>query len=509
MRVPLDLPPGIDSNDTPYAASGFWADCDKVRFWQRHAQPIGGWEKLVGDQMDGVCRSVLPWSDTTASSALNVAFGTNTKLYVWVGGELYDITPSSGFTAGAADGTGGAGYGSGAYSVGNYSEPSTDAFFPLTWSLSNWGGNLIANPRGQGIFGWDNDTGTPAAALTNAPANVTYALVAPQDQVFALGCNEESGGSFNPLCIRHSSVRDNTVWNTAPDTTAREYVLPGGGRIVAGRVMSNYLLVWTNHSLFLGTYIGSLEQPWRFDKVADRCGLLAPNAAIVVGQKVFWLGSDYQFYTYSLGGTVLPVTCPILTDFVDNIAGSQFDKIIASSISKFSEIRFDYPDARDGIENSRYVALVVADGDAGSWSRGTLARTAFVDAGPSDFPIGVDPDGYAYWHERGHTADGGAFSWYVETADTYLDENNITFCRQLWPDIKDQVGPVSVTFTTTLWPQDPEPRTFGPYALAPSDRRLDFRASGRLIRTKFSGSSAPTNARIGKFVFDLVAGGRR
>jgi hypothetical protein len=47
---------------------------------------------------------------------------------------------------------------------------------------------------------------------------VTYALVAPMEggyQLFALGCNEEVSGNFNPLCIRHSSVRNNTEWNTA------------------------------------------------------------------------------------------------------------------------------------------------------------------------------------------------------------------------------------------------------------------------------------------------------
>lgn len=595
MRVPLTLPPGVSSNDTAYAASGRWADINNMRFWQGLPQAVGGWEMAVGTALTGICRSILPWTD--GNSIINAAFGTNSKLEVFVGGGLYDITPTllypavilganpvattnlsstvvitqtghpyttgdsitiSGATAvatvtingtwtisaatantwsfvagsnanatasgggsavkitpnnawvaGAVNGTGGQGYGAGAYSTGTYSSPSTADYFPLTWSLAAWGENLMACPRGGTIYGWTNATGTPAAPLLNAPDEVTFMLVAPQDQVFALGCNEEVSTDFNPLCLRHSSIRNNTEWNTASSTTAREYILPGGGRIVGGRVIANYLLVWTNHSLFLGTYVGSLQQPWRFDKVGDKCGLLAPNAAVVVGQRAFWLGSDYQFYSYTLGGAVIPVECPILNEFVDNITTSQFDKITASSVSKFNEIRFDYPDSRDGTENSRYISLIIQGSDAGAWSRGIMDRTAFVDAGPTDFPLGVDASGYIYWHERGQSADGGAFSWFIETADTYLDESRVTFCRQLWPDIKDQIGPVYVEFTTSQFPQDADARSYGPYTMSPNDKKLDIRVSGRLIRTKFSGSSAPTSCRLGRFVFDLTPAGQR
>jgi hypothetical protein len=89
-----------------------------------------------------------------------VAFGTHSRLHVWKGGVFADITPA-GFTAGAADGAGGAGYGTGAYSSGAYSEPSTSDYFPLTWSFGAYGQNLIACPRGQSLFRWSNATSAP------------------------------------------------------------------------------------------------------------------------------------------------------------------------------------------------------------------------------------------------------------------------------------------------------------------------------------------------------------
>jgi hypothetical protein len=55
------------------------------------------------------------------------------------------------------------------------------------------------------------------------------------------------------MCIRHSSIRNNTQWSTtASGSTAREYILTGGGRIVAGRMVGPYMLVWTNDACSWG-----------------------------------------------------------------------------------------------------------------------------------------------------------------------------------------------------------------------------------------------------------------
>ncbi len=673
MRVPLKIPPGLNGDDTTYAAAGRWADSNNVRFDRDFPQVIGGWESLTPSLLTGVCRTAFQWTD--AQPTLNVAFGTHSALEVWVGGGLYDITPtlakpgfalidagvtvtngsalmtvvktahglttgdsvvvsggvgvgrlvpsgaytatvtdantftitagsnaqlsktlgsnplsvtsgsptvtvteaghniSSGtsitvsgasavggitpngtfvatridansykfnftsgatstatgggasvavavpatggigmtfapqdaFAAGAIDGTGGAGYGTGAYSVGGYSEPSTADFFPRTWALAAWGQQLIANPRGGTLYSWANVTADKAAPLTNAPAKVTHMLVVPQDMIFALGCNQEVSGVFDPLCIRHSSVRKSTEWHTAASTTAREYVLPGGGRIVAGRVIGSSLLVWTNHSLFLGTYVGSLAQPWRFDRIAGNCGLIGPNAAVVVNQAAYWLGVDGQFYRYGLGGGVEPIPCPIRDDLFDNLTPAQADKIVASSTSRFSEVRWDYPDARDGTENSRYVALsLVGQG----WYRGRMARTAMVDAGPSQDPIGVTAGGNVYWHERGQSADGQPLSGWVETADQYLSEEQTALVLGIWPDVKDQVGPLNVSIVSRFKPQGEE-TVKGPYPMVAGEDKVDVRASGRLFRMRFDFNSLPAAWRLGQIVVDLARAGKR
>jgi hypothetical protein len=441
-------------------------------------------------------------------------FTSNANNNTTGGGTLVVAIPQKPLPAGNIDGTGGAGYGTGTWSTGTYSSPSTVDYFPRTWSMAAWGQNLIANPRGGGIYTWTNNTANRAIAVANAPSQVTYALVAPTRQLFALGCNAEaSPHAFDPLIIRHSSVGNNTQWNTAASTTAREYRLPGGGRIVCGAVVGDNLLIWTSEALFVGTFVGSLGQPWRFDKVGDQCGIIGPNAFAINGQQAMWVGPNLQFYAYTLGGQPILIPCPIQDDFADNMAPAQTDKITLSSVSFFDEVRIDYPDGRDGVENSRYLAAhipTLLNSPENAWYRGVMARTAFVDTPPSPnaFPIGVDPAGLIYWHEKGQTANGGPISWFIETADNYLDPALTMQVRGIWPDFKDQVGAIDVSIATRFYPQDVEVMTSG-QIMAPNANKSDVRATGRLAKLKFSGSSSPTFVRLGNPTIDVVPVGQR
>lgn len=508
MKLPLEVPPGINTDDTAYAASPAWADGSNVRFRLGRPQTIGGWESIVSDTLSGVCRTVFNWTDN--NNTLTIAAGTHATLELYQGGALYDITPTADFTAGQIDGTGSTGYGTGAWGVGGYGSPSSTDYFPLTWSFGAYGQTLIANPRGQGIFQWSNSTGTEAVTVTNAPTEVTYCGVAPTRQIFAFGCNEEVSGDFNPLCIRHCSIADTTDWTTTSSSasTAREYILPGGGRIVASRLVGRFWLVWTNHGLWLGTYYGQIGKVWSFDKVGDKCGLIGPNAAVVLGSTAYWVSPDRQFHAYTLGGAVSPIACPIREEFGDNLAASQGDKVVASSIAEYGEIRWDYPDARDGYENSRYVAVAVEGPDAGSWYKGEMDRTAMCDAGPSSYPIAATYDGQLYWQEKGNSADGGALVSYIETADIYLDENLVWLTRSVWPDIADQVGPVSLTVTTRFFPQG-DATSSATFAIAAGQDTVDFKTKGRLFRFRFGGDSAPSYFRLGRMLIDGKPGGRK
>jgi hypothetical protein len=448
----------------------------------------------------------------TTVDAYTFVAGTNATSTATGGGTAVVVTPQTALPAGAIDGTGSVGYGTGAYGAGPWGEtPLTADYFPRTWSAAAWGQNGLFSPRGGGLYQWSNDTSARAVAVDGAPTQITHMLVAPMNggyMAFALGCNQEVGGVFNPLCIRHSSVRNLTQWSTlAAGSTAREYVLTGGGRIVAGRMCGPYLLVWTSDALWLGTFVGALNQPWRFDRIGRNCGLIGPNAAIVVGQTAFWASPDRQFYSYGLGGQPAPLECQIRVEYADNLAAAQGDKVVASSNAEFSEIRFEYPDGRDGYENSRYVRMALSGPDAGAWSQGELARTAMVDAGPSLYPIGATYAGNVYYHEKGQSADGGMFSWFIRSAAQVLDIEWRLLIDQCWPDFADQQGPVDVTVYAREHPQETGTSvTADP--MSPADAKADFMISGRLFQVEFSGNSAPTYMRLGKPSFEVRRAGK-
>ena len=432
------------------------------------------------------------------------------------GGTTVKVAPQVAFFAGNINGADGAGYGAGTYGTGLYGLPSTSVLYVRTWAFANYGESLMANPRGGTIYWWQNDTALNAEPILNAPPQVTFMLVTPERQVLAFGCNEEVSGDFNPMCIRGSDIEDPENWTTSTATNAFEQILEGGGRIVGARINAYGLFVWTDTALYQGTFLGDPGQTYRFDKIGSNCGLIGPNAAIVAGQVAYWIGQDRQFYSCPLGGSAQLVSSPLQNQFSDNLALGQQDKITAASIAQFGEVWWFYPDGRDmvdtasgvinGLENSRYMSLsYIGQG----WARGTLSRTAFIDASPAVNPIGANYDGGTFYHERGQYANAEAINWWIESADYYLGEADKTLeVQSVWPDFEDQAGSIQLTLTTRLYPQGQE-YTRGPYSLTPNRGKRDFRASGRVVRVRIGSNTAPSYARLGKIEFDAQSRGLR
>jgi len=87
----LQLKPGVDRENTRYAAEGSWYETDKVRFRRGMPQKIGGWVRLSSATFLGVCRSMLNWVTLQRQNLVSV--GTNLKYYIERGGAYFDVTP--------------------------------------------------------------------------------------------------------------------------------------------------------------------------------------------------------------------------------------------------------------------------------------------------------------------------------------------------------------------------------------------------------------------------------
>lgn len=508
MRFAPALVPAIVSDETNFSAQGVFVDGSNVRPRGERMETIGGWTEAYASPVTGVCRNVISWLDRSTLS--NIAFGTHSKLMVLKSGVLSDITPT-GLSTGNISRVGGFGYGRGGYGTGGYGGGALAETYPRTWAFDNWGPYLIANPRGKGIYVWQNAVATPATRITQAPTSNGSILVNSLRQIMSFGCNEVLSNVYNPMMIRGCDFEDYTTWTPTTSNNAFELTLEGGGRITGRARMGSYIAVWTDTSVFLGQYTGSALAPWRFDLVADNCGLAGPNAVVVVNQAAYWLTPDLQFYAWALGSPPAPMECTIRNDFKDNIDTYEIDKVACTSVSEFNEIWWFYPDARDteagdSGENSRYVAISL---NGGRWFRGLMERTAAIDSGPSQYPVFVDPDGMVFYHENGSDANGAALDWFIETGDLYIDEaQRRVMVKGFWPDFEAQESNVSLVLKTKSYPQA-EARFRGPYTLAPGREKRDFMVDTRIAAMKLSGSAAGTFMRMGKPSFDFELSGER
>lgn len=161
--IPLDVQPGLIQDETSFKVrQGGYKSINNMRPHRGGLEVIGGWELRSTETLTGLCRGGHCWRDD--NNEINTAFGTHSKLYVLRGGKLYDITPTD-FVAGNQNGFGGGGFGAGTYGTGTYGVQTEGIYYPLTWTLDNREGWLIANPRGGKIYVWKNDETAVAVEL--------------------------------------------------------------------------------------------------------------------------------------------------------------------------------------------------------------------------------------------------------------------------------------------------------------------------------------------------------
>jgi len=91
MLQKLGFLPGFNKQVTETGAEGQWFDGDNVRFRYGSPEKIGGWSQLGQDKLTGAARAIHQFENK--DSVKYSAIGTNKILYVYVGGQYYDIHP--------------------------------------------------------------------------------------------------------------------------------------------------------------------------------------------------------------------------------------------------------------------------------------------------------------------------------------------------------------------------------------------------------------------------------
>jgi hypothetical protein len=244
---------------------------------------------------------MFSWRDNDYDKWL--AIGTHTKLYVWNGGNFYDITPS-GYTTGRSSSFTGYGYGAGSYGASTWgTKRSVGAELDATtWSLDNWGENLVACANSDGkLYEWALNTGSDAAVITNAPTENTALIVTPERYLFALG----AGG--NPRLVQWSDQEDNTVWTPSGTNTAGSLELQTNGRILAAKRVRGQILILTETDAHVMNYLGP-PLVYGQEKVGSFCGMVGPQACAVIEGGAVWMSAK-SFFLFN--GQIQPLSCSV------------------------------------------------------------------------------------------------------------------------------------------------------------------------------------------------------
>lgn len=237
------------------------------------------------------------------------------------------------------------GFGSGEWGASTWGTPRTDSavtLAPRTWSVANWGEDLIINPTEGSVYVWDATfPANRAAIISTAPTKVVRIIVTEDRHLVCFGVNTPGApdSDLDRLAIRWASQEDYSIWAPKITNTAGEQILPAGTRIISASRSEGQNLVWTDQNVHGMQYLGP-PYTFGFQQIGATNGLIGPNAHVAYNNEVYWMGEG-AFYRYSSG--VEPIPCSVQRFVFDNLTDTQRDKVFASVNREANEVFWFYP----------------------------------------------------------------------------------------------------------------------------------------------------------------------
>jgi hypothetical protein len=317
-----------------------------------------------------------------------------------------------------------------------------------TWSQSNYGEDLIINPRGGALYYWKNNINpnvfdraellsptspSPFQTDSGCPEVCNWLMVSDASRfVLAFGCNDYGSSAMDPMLVRWSDQENYALWNPAITNQAGSYRLSTGSEIITAQQTRQEILVWTDSAVYSMQYQGP-PYVWGFQPLATNSSIMGPNAAVTVHDNTYWMGID-KFYIYN--GRVQTLPCDVRQFVFDNINLSQSYQVFAGINDAFSEVWWFYCSANSNTID-RYVVYNYLEN---VWYYGTMARTAWADSALREVPIATGYGGRLYYHETGNddgsTNPPSAITAYVQSGDIDIgDGHNFGFIWRIIPDV--------------------------------------------------------------------------
>jgi hypothetical protein len=433
---------------------------------------------------------------------------------------------------------------------GTGSTSSSVILDPGSWSLDNFGQQLIATIKDGKTFVWDPGTTSPllttrATIMTGAPTATRLTITSDRDRhVVHFGTETTIGDSTtqDPMFIRFSDQEDYEVYQPTSINTAGTFRLDTGNKIVAAISGKDYNLILTDTAAYTMQFVGP---PFTFSirQVGSNCGCIGQHSAVYADGKVFWMGTGGGFFVFDGTVKLLP---SLVEDFVFTTTGSNEginyssnEIIYASHNSLFNEIVWFYPAGTPlgspAVQNNRSVVYNYVENN---WSTMTLARSSYADASTYDVPYATEYNStdvptisnlsgatntfgssLYYAHEVGNNeiALNGtetAIPAYIQSGDFDLptggDGEYLMRISRFLPDFKNLQGNAVVTIFLKDFPINTGASSqLGPFTINANTEKIDTRARGRLANIKIENTAINETWRFGTFRVDVNPDGRR
>jgi hypothetical protein len=317
-----------------------------------------------------------------------------------------------------------------------------------TWSQAAYGQDLIINPRGDGLYYWENNANpsifdravllnsaspSPFDTDVDCPEVCNFVLVSDSSRfVLAFGVNDYGSSVQDPLLIRWSDQENYAVWAPAITNQAGSFRLSAGSEIICAQQTRQEILVFTDSAVYSMQYQGP-PFVWGFQPLASNSSIVGPNAVVTIHDITYWMGVD-KFYVYN--GRVQTLPCELRQFVYDDINLTQQFQIHAGINDAFSEVWWYYCSANSDVID-KYVVYNYLENN---WYYGNLARTAWIDSPLRNVPVAAGYGGQILYHETGND-DGSVnppapIECFIQSSDFDIGEgHNFGFVWRIIPDL--------------------------------------------------------------------------
>jgi hypothetical protein len=355
------------------------------------------------------------------------------------------------------------------------------------WSQSNYGEDLVFNPRGNPMYYWANNSNpnvfdrgqliaagvgvvTKSGTFTpdaTCPSVANFVLISDSSRfTFAFGCNDPTGvyatTAQDPLQVRWSDQNTLVTWLPAITNQAGGIRLSHGSTIVTAIQARQEILVLTDSAIYSFQYLGA-PYVWGNQLLADNISIVSPNAIATANNVAYWMGTD-KFYMYS--GRVETLPCALRQYIYTNINVQEAFQFFSGTNEGYNEIWWSYVSITGttstgengtgtaGAPNRLVDRYVIYNHLERTWYYGTWngttvrPRTAWLDSPLRAEPMacigynssGAYTNGALVYQETGvdndETGTPIAIDAYVQSSDFDIgDGHNFGFVWRLIPDV--------------------------------------------------------------------------